>query len=124
MSGIFAMMSANSSTAPAMKAAADPASVSGAAATAATVTIVTNQTICTPSGGNAPYSYSWAKLSDTGGTWSIGHATLAATQFVCAGVAAGFDYSANFRCTVTDANGTVVNSNTVSASVINYGSYA
>lgn len=84
---------------------ASPASVSGFAASDFPATITLNITQASPSGGAAPYTYAWTKLSDDGGTWSIQNATSQATRFVCANVGPGIDYSATFRCTVTDSVG-------------------
>lgn len=84
---------------------ADPASVSGYTALPGSATISTNSTTATPTGGASPYTYAWTFVSSDGGTWVIASPTTAATKFTCAGVAADIDYSAVFRCTVTDAVG-------------------
>lgn len=108
---------------PAMTASAYPATVNGAAATSSTVTILTSFTLATPSGGTAPYSYAWSLVTSSGGTWSIGHSTLSETQFVCAGVADGAGYTADFKCQVTDSDGHSAFTNTVTATVTNFGSF-
>lgn len=84
---------------------AEPASVSGYAASGGLATIPTNATIAQPTGGAEPYTYAWTKLSDDGGTWSIQNATSASTKFTCANVGATIEYTATFRCTVTDSVG-------------------
>lgn len=84
---------------------AEPASVSGYAATGGIATITTNATIAQPTGGAAAYTHAWVKLSDDGGTWSIQNATSQSTRFSCASVGAEITYTATFRCTVTDSVG-------------------
>lgn len=104
-----------------MTATASPASVTGFAALAGSATITTNSTTVTPSGGSAPYTYAWAKNSGTGGTWSIASATSDTTKFTCSGVAGDTDYTAIFRCTITDATGGTATVD-VQADVSNLGS--
>lgn len=67
-------------------------------------TTVTNAVTITPSNGATPYSYSWARISgDT--TPQINNATSATVTW---NVPAPAHYTATWRCTVTDAHGTVV----------------
>ena len=70
----------------------------------------TNPATCTPVGGTAPYTYSWARTSgDTG--WSALFPTSPSTQFTYSGSTDGS--TAHFACTVTDATGATTVSNEV-----------
>ena len=55
----------------------------------------------TPSGGTAPYTYSWAKQS--GGSITVNSPTAATSTFVASGLASGENRTAVYRLTVTDA---------------------
>lgn len=67
--------------------------------------LTTDATTITPTGGLAPYTYSWTRISGTVGTAnSASSATTSFTGLVSTG---GFEES-TFRCTVTDALGTSV----------------
>ena len=57
----------------------------------------------TVSGGVAPYSYSWTKLS--GDSITANSATAATTTFSATGLFSGEARDATFRCTVTDSTG-------------------
>lgn len=63
----------------------------------------TSSTTVTPSGGTAPYTYSWALLS--GDSMTINSPTAATTSFTKGGLGPGDWYSGTFRCTVTDSTG-------------------
>lgn len=98
--------------------AASPSFATGATAGFSTVT--TNSVTVTATGGNEPYVYAWTLLSDDGGSWGAVSPASATTVFACGDVLDGEQFTATFRCTVTDtfgATGTV----DVAANVINYG---
>lgn len=64
-------------------------------------TITTGSVTITASGGAAPYSYAWTKVS--GDTFTIGSASLATTNF--SGAPGPYnEMSAVYKCIVTDAN--------------------
>lgn len=89
-----------------------PASISRLGEVGTTVT--TQAAVATPTGGRAPFNYSWARLSgDTG--FTITSASSASTTFQRF-VAAETTYSAVFRCTCTDAD-SVVRADDVSVEV-------
>lgn len=68
-----------------------------------TSSATTSSTTVTPSGGTAPYTYSWAKVS--GDTVTITSPTAASTTFSKTGMVAGDTFSGTYRCTVTDSTG-------------------
>jgi hypothetical protein len=59
----------------------------------------------TPTGGLAPYTYSWAVTSFAGTTPTIGNAGFATTDFSQINVGVGALHNCSFTCTVTDALG-------------------
>lgn len=61
--------------------------------------LTTNQVTVTPSGGTAPYTYAWAKVS--GDTVTINAATAATTDFTGT-PATNETLAGEYRCTVTD----------------------
>ena len=69
---------------------------------------------CTVSGGVAPYTYSWQRTGGYAGFWVT--ASTSATTQVVGGAGEVGTYSAQFKCTVTDARGQSVESNGVGAS--------
>jgi hypothetical protein len=74
--------------------------------TLGTGTATTNTTTVTPTGGTAPYTYAWARLSYTAGVAPTATASTAATTaFTQTGMALGGEYTSMWRCTVTDALG-------------------
>lgn len=80
-----------------------------------TGTLTTTQVSVTPSGGTAPYTYAWAKV--TGDTVSINAPTAATTDF--SGTPASNETLAGeYRCTVTD-NAAATASITVGVSIGN-----
>ena len=89
---------------PSMSASASPTTVFGT--TLGTGTATTDSTTVTPSGGVAPYNYLWTRTSYDGpvppGANSPNSAT---TTFTQTSIGIGTSYSATFRCTVTDDNG-------------------
>lgn len=70
----------------------------------ATATVTAGPCTATPTGGVAPFTYAWVKLS--GDDITITAPTAATTSFNASGMANGEDRSATFRCTVTDTLGT------------------
>ena len=66
-----------------------------------TSSATTSSTTVTPSGGTAPYTYSWAKVS--GDTVTITSPTAATTTFSKSGMGVGDTFSGTYRCTVTDS---------------------
>ena len=70
--------------------------------TSATVGTAYSQT-ATASGGTAPYTYAWTKVS--GDSITIDSASAATTTFRATSVAAGEMRTATFRCTATDSTG-------------------
>lgn len=83
-----------------VSASASPAEPNVSAWSSGSATLTTSTTV-TPSGGMAPYTYSWAKLSGSG---SVSPTNTATTNFT-ATVAPGVFTSGVFRCTVTDSLG-------------------
>jgi hypothetical protein len=71
---------------------------------AASSGLVTSATVtATPTGGTAPYTYAWSRISGFSGM-SINTPTLATTEFF----ATLTDQEiSNFVCTITDTNGNV-----------------
>ena len=66
-------------------------------------------TTCSASGGTPPYSYSWAYVSSSGGTWGFaGSSTVATVAPRVTSVAQGTEAQAVLRCTVTDSAGVPV----------------
>jgi len=86
---------------PALSLSASPSTAIGSA-TYGFGPAVTNSVTVTPTGGLAPYTYSWARVSGTIG--SAGSPTAATTVF---GGDPNPDYvaSSTFRCTCTDSLG-------------------
>lgn len=74
----------------------------------------TDSTTVTPSGGVAPYTYSWAKKS--GDTIAPDSASAATTTFTGT-VTAGAFASAVYTCTVTDSTGGTALTTTVDVSI-------
>lgn len=69
---------------------------------------------CTVTGGVAPYTYNWQRTAGYGGMGAT--ASTAATTPFWGGAGEVGTYSAQFKCTVTDARGQSVESNGVGAS--------
>lgn len=63
--------------------------------------VTTNSTTVTPSGGTAPYTYSWAHIAGDSAV-SVSNPTAATVTF-SANVFKNQEKEATFRCTVTDA---------------------
>lgn len=67
---------------------------------------------CVASGGVGPYTYTWQYVSGST-AMSIGNVNNATTAFFWNSLGVPGTISANYRCVVTDSNGTSVNSNAV-----------
>jgi hypothetical protein len=83
--------------APPMTAAMDTGTVHGSGRTSA---VRSGAATLTPTGGLAPYTYSWVVGT---GSASIDHATMATTTFVESGLGTGEERFSTAACTVTDA---------------------
>ncbi|CAB4140029.1 hypothetical protein UFOVP407_4 [uncultured Caudovirales phage] len=100
-----------------------PDFVIGGGSSSGSISVQTDVVAVTVTGGQAPYSYSWARVGTGSPAWTITSPTGASTRFFTT-VAAGTIETATFRCTVTDALGTVVNTNDCDATVENFGGYS
>lgn len=66
-----------------------------------TSSATTGSCVVTAAGGTSPYTYSWARVSGDSSI-AITSSTSASTTFSRTGLVVNTDYSAIFRCTVTD----------------------
>lgn len=82
--------------------------------------VQTGNSLCDVTGGVAPYTYLWEEVSSTG-TWTIIQNTASFTGFIAEAVTPFDTRDAEFKCTVTDANGEEAVTNTVTARAINLG---
>lgn len=105
-----------------MTAAASPASVAGYASSSSVTPISTSPASATPTGGAAPFTYSWEAVSALG--WTINAPASDATSFTSPAIDPGSGEVGTFKCTVTDAAGAVAETNEVTASVTNIGGYS
>lgn len=83
--------------------------------------VTTTSTTATPTGGIAPYTYSWTIVDVTTGDWAIDSPATASTTFSSFFVAPGSNALATFQCTVTDAIGSTAGTNIVTATAQNSG---
>lgn len=81
-------------------------------------TVYTNNVTVTPSGGQAPYTYAWARASGSG---TVANAVAATTNFYDT-PGDGNSTTGAFVCTVTDSLGNVAVSGEVQAFFDDYGS--
>lgn len=80
----------------------------------------TNTVTVTPSGGLAPYTYSWVFVSrDSNASYSLTNAASAFTAVSATGVPAGATGTASIQCTCTDSTGLTATSAVVVASITN-----
>lgn len=78
------------------------------------VTLSSDPITATPSGGRAPYTYSWAVVShDLVATYSFSAPTAATTRVKAVGQDPGTIGECTVRCTVTDALGTTATTSIV-----------
>lgn len=84
------------------------------------VVTTTSQSTATPSGGVAPYTYSWAAVSSTTGTAYALSPAAATTYFRDTLPYSPSECDAVFRCTVTDAVGQIAVSSNVNVNLIYY----
>ena len=101
-----------------------PASAYGAASSNTPVAISTEVIIATPSGGVAPYTYSWTRADGGIDSWTIIFPSSQETSFRANSVASGVIRTATFKVTVTDAQGQFVDSININATAENYGGFA
>jgi hypothetical protein len=87
---------------------ASPSSVSGVDAAG---TVTSNNTIVTPSGGTAPYTYLWSYVS--GNTSIVATAGTSATTAFSAILFGGDSTTGSWKCKVTDATAAFIYSNIV-----------
>lgn len=95
-----------------------PAGAGGGASSSSSITVYSSYVTVTPSGGTAPYSYSWSKVS---GDAITANAPTSATTNFSANLAPGDFLSAVFKCAVTDAAGVSADSPTVNVTLRNLG---
>lgn len=99
-------------------ASASPSHVSGAASSSGSDDVLTSSTTAAPVGGTPPYTFLW---SGGDADWQIDNDASATTAFLRIGLLSGSADSATFLCTITDAAGALVTTNTVTASARNIG---
>lgn len=88
-----------------LSAVAIPSTVFGSSVGSGTAT--TSTTTATPTGGVAPYTYSWALDTLDGPTPPFANSPASAgTTFTQTSMLPGDSYSATWICTVTDSDGT------------------
>lgn len=99
---------------------AAPADVSGDGGGVAVVTVSTNSSTVSVSGGTPPYTYAWSRQS---GSTQINatNPSSASTLFRRVNQPIGASESAIFICTVTDSAARTAQTNTVTASISNLG---
>ena len=98
----FSDFNGRSATSP-LSASASPTSHSKGTAFASATT--NSASTVTPSGGTAPYTYLWGRVSGSFDI-DIDSSTTAATTFSASGLVPGDSRTTVFRCTVTDSSGT------------------
>lgn len=99
------------STAPDLTLICAPDNVIGGTFGSGTAT--TDESVATPTGGTAPYTYAWTLISYTAGVPpTIDSPSADTTTFTQTGIGPGDGFFAVFRCTVTDDD-----SNTATADV-------
>lgn len=76
-------------------------------------TLTTGTVTASPTGGFAPYTYAWTRLTNGGGNPSTASAPAAATtSFTKTGLAPEQDATDDWRVTVTDSAGTTATADT------------
>lgn len=108
MTGVLAAVAAGGR--PDLKAVAAPTSLLGFKTGSGTV-ITSSPSVCTASGGVAPYTYAWTAISNPD---SISIVTSAINQTYFRKTMGALELvTGTFKCVVTDDLGTIVDSNTV-----------
>lgn len=105
-----------------MSLSVSPSLITGYASSTSSIDVTTGVATATIEGGTAPFSYAWTRTDAGADSWSIIIASAASTAFRANAVAAGADTTAEFTCTVTDANGLTATAST-DASAMNFGGY-
>lgn len=103
-----------------LTAAADPSSDSNSGSSPGTISVVVGPFSLTPTGGIAPYTYSWV-ITDSTGSWAIDTPTGANTTVTASFLTSGELVDATLQGTITDSIGSVAVSNTVNAEAFNTG---
>ena len=98
-----------------------PPTVYGGAAFNGGIAVTTENATVTIIGGQGPFAFEWQRTDGALGDWTIINPTSQSTAFRCIGVGIGVSETAEFACTVRDANGGPVTSSDVLALVENYG---
>lgn len=98
-----------------------PPTVYGGAAFTSPIAVTTEPATASIVGGRAPFTFLWERTDAALGSWTIINPTAQSTAFRLIAVGPGESETAEFACTVTDANGGVVVSGDVLAYVENYG---
>lgn len=111
-----AWKSAGTFVVPLTGATATPTAVSGAGY----AYVTTDSVAVSPTGGLAPYTYSWARVS---GSYGSANSPTSATTSFSGSIPTGTEQFSTFRCTVTDSLGTSVTVDVV-AQFIEYGGFA
>lgn len=101
-----------------------PGEAYGAASSDTPVDVSTEVIAASPTGGVAPYSFSWTRTDGGVDSWSIIFPAAQETSFRANAVVGGAIRTATFRVTVTDARAQVVNSININATAENYGGFA
>ncbi|MES2904003.1 MAG: hypothetical protein V4696_07445 [Pseudomonadota bacterium] len=92
----------------------------GAGSSGSSIPVTTNVVSVTVAGGSAPYTYAWARDDAGAPSWTINNPTDDSSSFTVTVAASGIE-TAEFECTVTDADGATVTTNLTYASAENYG---
>lgn len=100
-------------------ATAYPATVRGVGSGAGVENVATDSTMATVIGGTGPYAYAWSEVTGGAYAWSIDSPALASTTFTSLDMLPGDRNSGIFKCTITDANSNVAETNNVAASALN-----
>lgn len=98
-----------------------PPTAYGGAAANFPIAVTSESVTVTISGGRAPFTFAWERTDDILGDWSIINPASQSTAFRVAGLGPGVGDTAEFACTVTDANGTEVITGNVLVYAENYG---
>lgn len=92
----------------------------GSRASAAAVTVISENITLTITGGSGTYTISWVPVSTPSGTWTITNPTGLVTKFARASVAAATSYVGSLKANVSDGL-TSVTSSTVEVNLDNTG---